>query len=144
MLNIIFGQCKYYVDSLSENVKRDNRTKLEKGWWPGTAPLGYSNDKSEHIIVKDPERFDIIKKMWGLMLDGNHTPPKILKISTDEGGLRTRKCKKIGGGPLCLSGIYRIFNNPFYCGQMIRNGEIYQGKHEPMITPEQFDKTQVL
>jgi len=27
---------------------------------------------------------------------------------------------------------------------MIRNGEVYQGMHEPMITPEQFDKTQVL
>ena len=31
MLAIIFGQSKYYVDSLSENVRRGNRTKREKG-----------------------------------------------------------------------------------------------------------------
>ena len=69
MLNIIFGQSKYYVDSLSENVKRGNRTKLEKGGWPGMAPLGYLNDKSQSVIVKDPERFGLVKNMWSLMSD---------------------------------------------------------------------------
>src|SRR5579883_2041827 len=32
MLSIFFGQSKYYVDALSENIKRGNRTKIEKGW----------------------------------------------------------------------------------------------------------------
>jgi hypothetical protein len=32
MLSIIFGYSKYYVDNLSENVKRGNRTKIEHGW----------------------------------------------------------------------------------------------------------------
>src|SRR3990172_1524990 len=35
MLSIIFGYSKYYVDSLSENVRRGNRTKVENGWRPG-------------------------------------------------------------------------------------------------------------
>jgi site-specific DNA recombinase len=34
MLGMLLGFSKYYVDSLSENVKRGNRTKLEKGWRP--------------------------------------------------------------------------------------------------------------
>ncbi len=45
MLSIIFGYSKYYVDSLSENVKRGNRTKVENGWLPNFAPTGYLNDK---------------------------------------------------------------------------------------------------
>jgi DNA invertase Pin-like site-specific DNA recombinase len=138
MLNIIFGQSKYYVDSLSENVKRGNRTKLEKGWYPGMAPLGYLNEKSQKIIIKDPERFNIVKKMWELMLTGNYTPPKILEIANNEWGLRTRRFKKIGGKPLSRSGIYCIFTNPFYCGQMIRDGEVYLGKHEPMVSIDCF------
>src|SRR5215467_3712096 len=45
MLSIIFGYSKYYVDSLSENVKRGLRAKFQLGWLPGMAPFGYLNDK---------------------------------------------------------------------------------------------------
>ena len=44
MLNIAFGQSKYYIDNLSENIKRGHRQKLRKGIWPGFAPLGYLNN----------------------------------------------------------------------------------------------------
>ena len=37
MLSIIFGYSKYYVDSLSENVRRGMRAKVEKGWLPNMA-----------------------------------------------------------------------------------------------------------
>src|SRR6267142_6334080 len=57
MLQIMFGQSKYYSDALSDNVKRGNRTKIEKGWRPGNAPIGYLNDVISKTIVKDPERF---------------------------------------------------------------------------------------
>ena len=38
MLSIAFGQSKYYIDNLSENIKRGHRQKLRKGIWPGFAP----------------------------------------------------------------------------------------------------------
>jgi len=44
MLSIIFGYSKYYVDSLSENVRRGFRAKVQHGWLPTIAPLGYSSD----------------------------------------------------------------------------------------------------
>src|SRR3989344_4472249 len=44
MLSIAFGQSKYYVDNLSENVKRGNRQKLRKGILPNKAPYGYLNE----------------------------------------------------------------------------------------------------
>src|SRR5947209_12996388 len=64
MLSIIFGYSKYYVDSLSENVKRGNRTKIAHGWRPGPAPIGYLNDKENKTIVPDPERFPLIRRLW--------------------------------------------------------------------------------
>ncbi len=45
MLSIAFGQSKYYVDNLSENIKRGHRQKLKNGLWPQMAPLGYLNNK---------------------------------------------------------------------------------------------------
>ena len=41
MLNIAFGQSKYYVDNLSENTKRGLRQKVKRGEYPGFAPIGY-------------------------------------------------------------------------------------------------------
>ena len=48
-----FGMAKKFVDDLSDNVKRGNRMKLQKGWCPGKAPIGYLNDPIEKIIIKD-------------------------------------------------------------------------------------------
>src|SRR3989339_2077108 len=39
MLSIAFGQSKYYIDNLSENVKRGLRQKLRNGVWPHNAPF---------------------------------------------------------------------------------------------------------
>src|SRR5947209_15391779 len=72
MLSIIFGYSKYYVDSLSENVRRGNRTKIQHGWLPSRAPIGYLNDKASKTIVADPERFPLIQQMWQRMLTGTH------------------------------------------------------------------------
>ncbi len=41
LMYIEFGMAQKYVDDLSKNVKRGLKTKIEKGWYPGVAPLGY-------------------------------------------------------------------------------------------------------
>lgn len=142
MLNLIFGQSKYYVDSLSENVKRGNKTKLEKGWLPGVAPTGYLNERVNHTVIPDPERFDTVRKLWSLLLSQRHTAPEIMKIANEEWGFRTRKTKRMGGKQLTRSLIYKIFSNPFYCGIIKRDGQTYRGAHKAMISVDEFDKAQ--
>ncbi len=143
-MNLEFGMSKKYVDDLSDNVKRGQKAKLEMGWIPGRPPLGYLNEKESRTIVRDPERFPLIRKMWDMMLTGEYTPNAIVNIATDEWGLRTRKHKRFGGGPVGYSEIYRILTNPFYYGIIVRKGEFYKGAHEPMITKSEFDKVQYL
>lgn len=144
MLSIIFGYSKYYVDSLSENVKRGYRAKFERGWRPGVAPLGYLNDLSEKTIVPDPERFHLVRRMWDLMLTGAYRPSQIREIATQEWGLRTVRRKRIGGAPISLSGTYRILTNPFYARILEWEGRTYPGKHKPLVTLEEFDRVQRL
>jgi site-specific DNA recombinase len=147
MLAIMFGQSKYYVDSLSENVRRGNRTKREKGWLPSLAPMGYLNGRSEageKVIVRDPGRFPILQKLWQLFLSGGYSVSQILDVATNKMGLRTLRRRRIGGNPLSLSGLYRMFINPFYAGQIEHEGQWYQGKHEPMVSVGEFEKAQAL
>jgi DNA invertase Pin-like site-specific DNA recombinase len=147
MLAIMFGQSKYYVDSLAENVRRGNRAKRERGWRPGMAPLGYINARSESgekIIVPDPVRFPVLQGLWKLFLSGGYSVPQLLRIATADMGLRTPKRRRIGGSSLSVSGIYRIFNNPFYTGQIVYQGQVLPGKHTPMITLAEFARAQAL
>lgn len=147
MLAIMFGQSKYYVDSLSENIRRGNRTKRERGWLPSRAPIGYLNARSqtgEKIIAPDPDRFPVLKRVWELLLSGGYSVPQLLDLATNDLGLQTPKRKRLGGNPLSVSGIYRILSNPFYAGHILYEGQWYQGKHEPMITVAQFQQAQVL
>jgi DNA invertase Pin-like site-specific DNA recombinase len=144
MLSIVFGYSKYYVDSLSENIRRGIRTKTENGWLSGLAPVGYLNDQATRTIVPDPERFPLVKEMWRLMLTGAYSPHRIMEIANHEWGLRTIKRKRSGGKVLSLSGIYRILSNPFYAGILQREGKTYPGKHETMVTLDEFDRVQEL
>jgi len=144
MLSIIFGYSKYYVDSLSENIKRGNRTKVEKGWWPNLAPLGYLNDKQTRTIVTDPDRFPLVRRMWDLMLTGAYSPRKIQEIASFKWGLRTPRRKKSGGKPVALSALYRLFSNPFYAGVMQWEGKMQPGNHQAMVTLGEFDRVQQL
>src|ERR1700694_2005401 len=89
MLQIMFGQSKYYSDALSDNVKRGNRTKIEKGWRPNQAPLGYLNDPATRTIVVDPVHFPLVRKMFDMMLTGAYSPKHIALVAREEWGFRT-------------------------------------------------------
>src|SRR3989338_3732959 len=71
MLNIAFGQSKYYVDNLSENVTRGMRYKIKNGIWPVKAPFGYINDSSTRTIQVDSKKSKTIKKAFQLFGEGN-------------------------------------------------------------------------
>lgn len=138
MLQIMFGQSKYYSDALSDNVKRGNRTKLEKGWRPNQAPLGYQNDTITKTITRDPVHFPLVRRMFDLILTGAYTPKQVALAARDDWGFRTPKRKRIGGKPLAMSSVYKILSNPFYAGVIAWKGETYPGKHEPVVSIEDF------
>ena len=144
LFNVESGMANQFILDLSKNVKRGIETKLQKGWFPNLAPLGYLNDKAKKIVKNDSKRFNLIRKMWDLMLTGNYTPPQILEIANKQWGFRTRKFKRIGDKELSRSGIYKIFNNIFYTGIILHHGKQYDGKHKAMITLEEFDRVQIL
>ena len=144
MLNIIFGYSKYYVDSLSENVKRGLRSKLRNGWQPNLAPIGYRNCKETGTIIVDPHHFKAIKKMFGLLLTGQYTVPEIHRLIWEEWGYTTPIMKTRGGTRLARSSLYRIFNNPFYAGYIRWKDQLHQGSHQPMLTKSEFEKAQQL
>lgn len=159
MLQMMLSQGQYESAKLGKEVKRGMRQKIsEKQEAPGMVPTGYmkvatKNGEGEVIInpkynkvvthtVSDPERYHLVKKMWQMLLSGRYTPRQIRKIANEEWGYTLRPTKKTGGKPIALSTIYRIFQNPFYAGYIRYMDELTLGRHEPMITLEEYDLAQ--
>lgn len=138
MLSIIFGYSKYYVDNLSENIKRGYRAKVARGWRPGYAPLGYRNDHETGTIVADGEHFETVKRILKLAVLGTYSVKSMLFMINEDWGYRLPNSKRHKGRPLSMSTLYKILGNPFYTGHFLWHGQLYQGKHEPMITMDEF------
>jgi len=136
MLNIAFGQSKYFIDNLSENVKRGLGQKLRNGIYPGWAPLGYLNDYKNHNIVIHTEKHKLIKRIFELYSTGEYTL-KNLADKFNGSGLTSHNGKKVSQGMMLF-----VLKNPFYYGVFKYKGELHEGKHEPIITKKLFDQAQ--
>jgi DNA invertase Pin-like site-specific DNA recombinase len=136
MLNIAFGQSKYYVDALSENTKRGMRQKVRKGEYPGLAPIGYLNDVRTKTIMVDRKRSLIIRQAFELYAENNSCLEAIALFLAKHG------ITSSFGNPLKKDRISYILSNPFYTGFFRYGKELYEGKHQPIITKQLFDKVQ--
>ena len=136
MLNIAFGQSKYYVDSLSENTKRGLRQKVRRGEYPSLAPVGYINDSRSKTVIVDKKKSIIIRQAFELYAEGNHRLEDISDFLA-QNNIVSRSGKRIH-----ITRTTFILKNPFYTGLFRYAGEIYEGKHEPIISKKIFDRVQ--
>lgn len=147
MLALALSQSKYFSEKLSVDVKRGMNKKCKMGSMPTKPPLGYMPDKladkGEKKHIKDPDRFDLVRRMWELMLTGQYSILEIVRKSR-EWSLTTRPTKRMPSVHLSQSTIYKTFSNIFYTGSFQWNGDIYEGNHPAMVSLEEFDKVQIL
>ena len=116
LLSLLCSQAKLDNDNKAINVKRGLKAKVEKGMYPSRAPTGYLNnkymDKGNKDIEIDTDRFDLVNKMFELVLLQKFTPMQVLAMATNEWKLRKKDGKKIA-----RSTWYGMLTNSFYCGR---------------------------
>ena len=135
-LRVLFA--KNTIDNLREEVDKGVREKLEQGWLPGKPLTGYKTvgDSGRKIHVPDPQMGLLMREAFELYDSGNYSL-KLLVGTMKEKGLRTHF-----GRPLVKSQLHRLLSNPFYIGKMTWKGKLYDGKHEPLIGVELFERVQ--
>ena len=138
MLQIAFGQSKYYVDNLSENVKRGIRQKIRLGWFPSKPPVGYLNEPRLRTIVIDPDRAPLVRKLFEAYATDQYTIYQLRDLS-ERLGLVSRS-----GRPMFASRIPVILADQFYLGKFRLKGELHDGAHEPIISRDLFARVQTI
>ena len=135
-LRVLFA--KNTIDNLREEVEKGVREKLEQGWLPGKPLIGYKTvgDSGHKIHVPDPQMGPLMREAFELYDSGGYSL-SLLVSTLREKGLRTHF-----GRPLVKSQLHRLLSDPFYIGKMMWKGRMYDGKHEPLIGAELFERVQ--
>lgn len=141
-----FGIAKEDIKKLSGDVKRGLNSKVDKGWRPGCAPIGYINDKygnkGEKEIFPDSERFDKVQLLLKEALKGTHTYMDLVRFGIKIG--LTPRSRKGSTGVLSKTTVITMIHNPFYCGYFNYHGDLKKGNHKTMISLEEYEKLRVI
>ena len=136
MLQVAFGQSKYYSDNLKQNVERGMRQKLRRGEWLTKAPFGYINNPRTRNIEPDPVKSKLIVKAFEEYSSGSHTLVSLAQFLADH-GLTTK-----AGTPLGKASVKRILTNRTYLGFTKHRGEYFPGSFAPILSSTLFEAVQ--
>ncbi|MBF05442.1 hypothetical protein CL644_01915 [bacterium] len=152
MMQVEFGMANQFLLDLSKDTKRGLVEKAERGSPPYSAIVGYLNTPNEikkmKFWRKDAERFELVRKMWDMMLSGKYTPPRIMEIVNNEWGFKMPDRKGLTKQEgISRSAIYKIFTTPAYTGKFEypkESGKWYEGKYPAMVTEAEYNHVQRL
>ncbi len=136
MLQVAFGQSKYYSDNLKQNIDRGIRQKLRRGEWLAKAPFGYVNNSKTRNIEPDDVRAKIIVRAFEEFATGRHGFKSLAEFFADH-GIVTKS-----GTPLGNASMYRMLTNKSYLGLTKHYDEYFTGSFTPIISPDLFEAVQ--
>ena len=136
-----FQQNLFFMFSQFDNELRRDKTitamtdLLRKGYWLWSPPIGYVNKKKYHKAVDwdivPSKEGKLLKKAFAWKVKGIYTNVEIID-----------KLKRLGM-TIDERRLSEVFKNPFYFGVLISKmipDEIIEGKHEPLVSKENFLK----
>ncbi len=136
MLQVAFGQSKYYSDNLVENTKRGIRQKVRRGEWLTKAPFGYVNNPKTRNIEPHPTKSKIVKRAFEEYAKGGHGLVSMSQFLADLGIVTSNNT------PLSKCAVKHLLVNRAYLGFVKHHGEWFEGTFEPIISPKLFEAVQ--
>ena len=131
---------KNYIDNLSEEARKGMQEKAEQGIWPTKSPLGYRNvagSDGKKIIATDPEVAPIVSKLFEWYATGQYALKEVARKARDAGFIYRRT-----GASVPVSAVHSILRNRLYTGQFEWNGKLIQGRHQPLVSVELWERVQ--
>ncbi|MGH3661467.1 MAG: recombinase family protein [Micromonosporaceae bacterium] len=146
--HILDGVYEFQSRASGADIRYKMARKVAVGGTVSRAKLGYLNVR-EHVdgreirtIAVDPDRAPYIVMLFELYATGKHSF-KTLREAVTQAGLRTRPTKqRPAGSPVSIHKIGDLLQDRYYLGYVSHNGQEHQGRHEPLVTHELFDKVQ--
>ena len=152
------GFAQYFSDSLSSHTKKGMKERAQQGLFNGEPPWPYERCTAEcigldethtgcHIDpVKGPKTVELFERY-----DTGTQSQSSLAEWLNEQGFRTKGRRKtdslgreIGSVRRKFTGssVRDILKNPFFMGLVRYKGDLFQGKHQPVVDKDLFERVQ--
>jgi len=137
--NVMAAVAQYYSDNLRLEVIKGMDEKVRQGWPTGLAPYGYMNVKGdrEEPVRPHPEKAKTVIRIFELYARGDTTFEQIADELEREGHVYRKSQPRFTRTALSY-----ILKNRFYIGEIVRNGQTFEGRYHRLITRYLFNKCQ--
>jgi site-specific DNA recombinase len=138
---------EFYSSNLATEVIKGMSQKAKAGGTPGRVPLGFRNvpvvvdNRVIHSVAIDQERAPLMREAFELYATGTYSIVQVCEI-LNEKGFKTIGNKNHPPGPLAWGTLGKLLSKPYYAGFVSYNGQIYEGRHEALISRELFETVQ--
>jgi site-specific DNA recombinase len=143
-LNVLLSFAQFEREVIGERVRDKIAASKRKGIWVGgPIPLGYASVAKKLVIV--PEDAETVRTIFRLYLecgsigtlaqelDRRHVVSKVRTYSSG---------RSVGGGRYGIGALEHFLKNRFYVGEVLYQGEVHAGEHEPILDRTTFDAVQ--
>lgn len=130
-----------------EDIRIKLQHKAINGGTTGKAPLGYLNARVEHegrlinTIQIDPKRAPLVRRAFELYATGEYGLERLEATMADL-GLTARAAGGLPERPVTFKWLHRMLQDRYYIGCVVYKGEVYAGRHEPIVDAELFARVQ--
>ena len=136
--NVMAAVAQYYSDNLRSEVLKGMDEKVRQGWPTGLAPYGYRNvNDRDEPIQPDPDKSNTLVRIFELYASGGHTFKSLADLLRREGHVFRDSSVRFR-----RSALTHILRNRFYIGELLRNGQVFQGRYRRLIDRATFDACQ--
>ena len=148
---VLASLAEYTSSNNGSEALKGMTQKAQVGGTPGKAPIGYLNHRIQipgsprgrATVIIDEERAPHIKWAFEQYATGEWST-RTLADALEARGLRTVGTSKRPSIPMHRSRIAHMLNNRYYTGIVTFKGAHYQGRHEPLVTNQQFEQVQAV
>ncbi|CAG6393146.1 conserved hypothetical protein [Actinacidiphila cocklensis] len=144
---VLDGVNEYQSRASGADIAYKMGQKIKHGGSVGIAPIGYLNvremfeGREVRTVVVDPVRGPLVTMAFELYASGAYGFHALIQALTDA-GLRSRPNRRYPAGPISINALGKLLRNRYYLGYVSHSGQEYQGRHQPLVTPELFARVQ--
>jgi site-specific DNA recombinase len=143
-LNVLLSFAQFERELIGERVRDKIAASKRKGLWVGgPVPLGYAAVDKKIIVM--PAEAEAVRTIFARYLALGSV--RALAEDLDRRGIRSKprrlsNGRTIGGGRFGVGALAHLLKNRFYIGEVVYQGEVHRGEHEPILGSALFEAVQ--
>jgi len=134
--NIMASIAQWTSQNISWEVRKGLKEAVERGRFPGVAPLGYLNDRKNKSLIVDDIRSPYVKLGFELYATGKYTYESLAR-ELNKRGLRTKRNKLVG-----RKAVEHMLANTIYYGLIKTRSATCNANFPSLITKKLYDDCQ--